>query len=122
MAAKLSDHVELNLSDNVVLAPVLYDGQARDRNIVDVPSIQLWTGSYQLVIGTNTSQRDRDGWRRNAPQLVHDTASTHSINVPLFQTELLPLYLLELHASRVLSLAKATAATYGAHVESSLLT
>ena len=43
MAAELSNHVNLNFSDNVVLAPVMYGGQARDGSVVTVPSMQVWT-------------------------------------------------------------------------------
>ena len=39
MAAELSDHFELNFSDNVVVAPVLYGGQASNVNVVAVLSI-----------------------------------------------------------------------------------
>jgi len=43
MAAELSDHFELNFSDNIFVAPVLYGGQASDGNIFAVLSMQVWT-------------------------------------------------------------------------------
>ena len=39
MAAELSNHFKLKFNDNVVVAPVLYGGQASDGNVVTVISM-----------------------------------------------------------------------------------
>ena len=43
MASDLSDHFQLNFSDTVVVAPVLYGGRASDGNVVAVLSMRVWT-------------------------------------------------------------------------------
>ena len=43
MASDLSDHFELNFSDALVVAPVLYGGRASDGNVVAVLSMRVWT-------------------------------------------------------------------------------
>jgi len=43
MAAELTDHFELNFSENIVCAPVLYGGRASDGNLVAVLSMRVWT-------------------------------------------------------------------------------
>ena len=43
MGAELSDHFELNFSDEIVCAPVLYGGRASDENVVAVLSMRVWT-------------------------------------------------------------------------------
>lgn len=43
MGAELSDHFELNFSDEIVCAPVLYGGRASDGNVVAVLSMRVWT-------------------------------------------------------------------------------
>jgi hypothetical protein len=43
MAAELCDHFELNFSEEVVCAPVLYGGRASDGNVVAVLSMRVWT-------------------------------------------------------------------------------
>ena len=43
MASDLRDHFELNFSDEIVVAPVLYGGRARDGNVVAVLSMRVWT-------------------------------------------------------------------------------
>lgn len=43
MAAELRDHFELNFSDEVVVAPVLYGGRAGDGSVVAVLSMRVWT-------------------------------------------------------------------------------
>ena len=43
MSTDLSDHFELNFSEAIVVAPVLYGGRASDGNIVAVLSMRVWT-------------------------------------------------------------------------------
>jgi hypothetical protein len=43
MRAELSSHFELNFSDEIVVAPVLYGGRAGDGNVVAVLSMRVWT-------------------------------------------------------------------------------
>ena len=43
MAEELGDHFELNFSDEIVVAPVLYGGRAADGNVVAVLSMRVWT-------------------------------------------------------------------------------
>ena len=43
MVNELTDHFELNFCDTLVVAPVLYGGQASDGNIVAVLSMRVWT-------------------------------------------------------------------------------
>jgi hypothetical protein len=43
MAASLTDHFELNFSDEIVVAPVLYGGRASDGNVVAVLSMRVWS-------------------------------------------------------------------------------
>ena len=43
MQAELSSHFELNFSDEIVVAPVLYGGRAGDGNVVAVLSMRVWT-------------------------------------------------------------------------------
>ena len=43
MAADLRDHFELNFSEEVVCAPVLYGGRSSDGNVVAVLSMRVWT-------------------------------------------------------------------------------
>jgi len=41
--AALSNHFELNFSDEIVAAPVLYGGRASDGHVVAVLSLRIWT-------------------------------------------------------------------------------
>ena len=43
MCVELSEHFELNFSDEIVCAPVLYGGRAADGNVVAVLSMRVWT-------------------------------------------------------------------------------
>ena len=43
MGTYLRDHFELNFSDKIVVAPVLYGGRASDGNVVAVLSMRVWT-------------------------------------------------------------------------------
>jgi hypothetical protein len=43
MAADLHDHFELNFSEEVACAPVMYGGRACDGNVVAVLSMRVWT-------------------------------------------------------------------------------
>ena len=43
MASDLTNHFELNFSDEIVVAPVLYGGRASDGNVVAVLSMRVWT-------------------------------------------------------------------------------
>lgn len=43
MSSELSDHFELNFSEEIVCAPVLYGGRASDGNVVAVLSMRVWT-------------------------------------------------------------------------------
>ena len=43
MASALTNHFELNFSDEIVVAPVLYGGRAADGNVVAVLSMRVWT-------------------------------------------------------------------------------
>jgi hypothetical protein len=43
MVAELRDHFELNFSEDIVAAPVLYGGRASDGNVVAVLSMRVWT-------------------------------------------------------------------------------
>lgn len=43
MGSELTDHFELNFSDEIVCAPVLYGGRASDGNVVAVLSMRVWT-------------------------------------------------------------------------------
>ena len=43
MVADLTGHFELNFSENIVCAPVLYGGMASGGNIVCVLSMRVWT-------------------------------------------------------------------------------
>lgn len=43
MVHELTDHFELNFSDTIVVAPVLYGGRACDGNIVAILSMRVWT-------------------------------------------------------------------------------
>lgn len=43
MASELTDHFELNFSESIVAAPVLYGGRAVDGNLVAVLSMRVWT-------------------------------------------------------------------------------
>ena len=43
MLSELTDHFELNFSDEIVCAPVFYGGRAHDGNVVAVLSMRVWT-------------------------------------------------------------------------------
>ena len=43
MVHEFTDHFELNFSDTIVVAPVLYGGRACDGNIVAILSMRVWT-------------------------------------------------------------------------------
>ena len=43
MAADLRDHFELNFSEEVACAPVMYGGRASDGSVVAVLSMRVWT-------------------------------------------------------------------------------
>jgi hypothetical protein len=43
MCADLSDHFELNFTDEIVVAPVLYGGRACDGSVVAILSMRVWT-------------------------------------------------------------------------------
>lgn len=43
MGSELSSHFELNFSEEIVAAPVLYGGRASDGNVVAVLSMRVWT-------------------------------------------------------------------------------
>jgi hypothetical protein len=43
MGTSLCDHFELNFSEEIVCAPVLYGGRASDGNLVAVLSMRVWT-------------------------------------------------------------------------------
>ena len=43
MAADLQYHFELNFSEEIAVAPVLYGGRAADGNVVAVLSMRVWT-------------------------------------------------------------------------------
>jgi hypothetical protein len=43
MAAELQHHFELNFSEEIAVAPVLYGGRAADGNVVAVLSMRVWT-------------------------------------------------------------------------------
>lgn len=43
MAADLQHHFELNFSEEIAVAPVLYGGRASDGNVVAVLSMRVWT-------------------------------------------------------------------------------
>ena len=43
MLSELTDHFELNFSEEIVCAPVLYGGRANDGTVVAVLSMRVWT-------------------------------------------------------------------------------